>query len=81
MVRVIVEREFEQPVTFEEIQEQETRKISCLKLRGVRFVQSFFSHDRRRMICEYDAPDAESVREAQTRAGMPFTRVWAAKVL
>jgi hypothetical protein len=32
------------------------------------------------MICEFEAPDAESVREACRAASIPFERVWAANV-
>ena len=29
------------------------------------------------MLCLYEAPDAESVRQAQREAGVPFERAWA----
>jgi hypothetical protein len=32
------------------------------------------------MICEFEAPDAESVREAFRTAGIAFERVWTANV-
>jgi hypothetical protein len=48
--------------------------------RRVKFIRSYFSKDRRRMICEYEAPDAEAVREVQRTASMPFERIWAAEV-
>jgi hypothetical protein len=44
----------------------------------VRFVRTYFATDRRRMICLYVAPDAESVRLAQVQAGLPHAGVWAA---
>lgn len=73
---VVVERSFESPVTLEEIQSIEDAGAACLTARHVAFVRTFFSRDRRRMICLYRAPDAESVREAQRLAGMPVDRVW-----
>lgn len=81
MVRVIVEREFEEPVGFEEVERREAEAAWCLEVRSVRFVRSFFSSDRRRMLCEYEAPDAESVRAAQLQAGLPFTRVWSSTIV
>jgi hypothetical protein len=30
------------------------------------------------MICEYEAPDAEAVRNVQRTASLPFERVWTA---
>jgi hypothetical protein len=73
---VIVERSFEEPVTLQEIQDIEDAGISCLDMRNVRFIQTFFSADQKRMICLYEAPDAESVRQAQREAGVPFNDVW-----
>lgn len=75
---VLVERSFPEPVRFEDIQDLESRGAWCLELHRVRFLRTYFSLDRRRMICVYDAPDAESVRLAQTKAGLPFDRVWSA---
>ena len=77
---VVVERSFPEPVGFPEIQEMEVRGAGCLAAHGVRFLKSYFSLDRRRMICLYEAPDAESVRESQTKIGAPFDTVWSATV-
>lgn len=73
---VVVERSFESPVTLEEIQAIEDTGAACLQARNVEFVRTFFSRDRKRMICLYRAPDAEAVREAQRKAGMPLDAVW-----
>ncbi len=78
MSNVVVERSFEQAVAFGDIQAIEERGAWCLEAHGVRFIQTYFSRDRRRMICIYEAPDAESVRLAQKAAGVPFARVWPA---
>jgi hypothetical protein len=77
---IVVERTFSEPVRFEEIQSLEDRGAWCLEMHGVRFLKTYFSADRRRMLCVYEAPDAESVRLAQTKAKMPFDRVWTASV-
>lgn len=81
MARVIVEREFAEPVSFEEMAEREKAGAWCLAQHHVEYVKTYLSKDRRRMICVYEAPDAESVRIAQTKANMPFTRVWATDVI
>jgi hypothetical protein len=81
MELVVVQRIFEKPVAFEDIQTIEDRGAWCLELHNVRFVRTYFSADRRRMVCLYEAPDAESVRLAQRQAGMPFERVWTASML
>lgn len=75
---VVVERSFEQPVEFGILQEMEEKAAWCLKLHDVRFLRTFLSSDRRRMICMYEAPDAEAVRVSQRTAGLPFDRVWTA---
>jgi hypothetical protein len=38
------------------------------------------STDRRRVVCEFDAVDAETVREAYRMANVPFVRIWSAEV-
>jgi hypothetical protein len=73
---VLVERSFEEPVTMEEIQAIEDAGAWCLDAHDVRFVRTFFSRDRKRMICLYRAPDAEAVRVAQRKAEMPVDDVW-----
>ena len=74
---VLVRRGFAQPVTLDEIQALEDAGAWCLDARDVRFIRSFFSVDRKRMVCLYRAPDAEAVRQAQRQAGMPVEDVWA----
>lgn len=74
---VLVERTFEEPVAFEDLQAREQAAGWCLRTHRVRFAQSFLSADRTRMLCLYQAPDAESVRLAQREAAMPVDAVWA----
>lgn len=78
---VVVERRFPEPVTLKEIQAVEDAGAWCLEQHQVTFLRTFFSGDRRRMICLYHAPDAESVRLAQHQAGMPVERVWACRAI
>lgn len=78
---VLVERSFEEPVTLEEIQNIEDAGIDCLESRNVRFIRTYFSRDRKRMICLYEAPDAESVRQSQREAGVPFNDAWAFRTI
>jgi hypothetical protein len=74
---VLVEREFEEPVALGDIQAIEDAHQWCLDTRNVKFVRTYFSTDRKRMVCLYSGPDAESVREAQREAGLPLAGVWA----
>jgi hypothetical protein len=81
MSTVVVERAFAEPVTFEDIQAIESRGSWCLEAHGVRFLKTYFSRDGRRMICLYEAKDAESVRVAESKAGVPFDEAWATEVI
>lgn len=81
MPHVIVERNFERPLTQEELNAVEARMAACLELYNVRWIRSYWSDDRRRMICEYQAPDIGSVHNVQREADAKFDRAWAADVL
>ena len=81
MPRVIVERTFETPLTQEQLEETEARMAPCLDLYNVRWIRSYWSADRCRMICEYDAADVASVRSVQREAAARFDRAWAAEIL
>lgn len=74
---VLVERSFEDSVELQDIQDIEDAGAWCLESRNVRFIRTYFATDRKRMICLYEAPDAESVRQAQREAGVPFDQAWA----
>ena len=78
---VVVERSFTAPVALEDIEAVAQRGAWCLEAHAVSHLKSYFSRDRRRMVCLYEAPDAESVRLAQEKAGLPFERAWAARVI
>lgn len=78
---VIVERSFDQPSVFEELQAAEDAVAWCLQQHRVRFVRSYLSLDGRSMVCVYEAPDADSVRETQRIGKLPFSRVWGANVV
>ena len=73
---VMVERSFGAAVSLAEVQAKEDAGQWCLDAHDVRFVSTWFSLDHKRMLCLYNAPDAESVRAAQLQAQMPLERVW-----
>ncbi|CAH2406667.1 MAG: DUF4242 domain-containing protein [Mesorhizobium sp.] len=81
MPRIIVERTFEAPFTQQELDAVEARMAPCLDLYDVRWIRSYWSSDRLRMICEYEAADIASVRNVQHEAEARFERAWAADVL
>jgi hypothetical protein len=78
--RIVVERTFDEPVAFEKLEALEEEGRWCLDLHRVEYLRSYFAVDRRRMLCVYRAPDADSVRRAQRQIGLPFDRAWPATV-
>jgi hypothetical protein len=80
MARVIVEQVYAEPMTDEALAAFAKRIDPCLEVRSGTWRRSAVSSDRRRMTCEFEAPDAESVREAYGVAGLPYERIWSADV-
>jgi hypothetical protein len=84
MPRYLVERSFprglEIPVTDEGAQ-------ACLGVVGrngevgVTWVHSYVSQDKRKTYCVYDGPDAESIRTAAERNGLPIDQITPVSVL
>lgn len=77
MANVVVTRFFDEPVEVADIQAIEDKGAWCLEAHNVRFLRTYFATDRKRMVCLYQAPDAESVRLAQRQAEMPVADVFA----
>lgn len=80
MARIVMEQVFEEPMSDEQLAEFSKRLDPCLDLRDGTWARSYVANDRRRMFCEFEAPDAESVRDALHSAGIAFHRVWSAQV-
>ena len=80
MAHLIVEQTFETPLTDEEHGRLGQRLDGCLAAYGARWMRSYLSTDRRRMVCEFEAPDAEAVRTSYRSAGVGFERVWPAEL-
>jgi hypothetical protein len=78
---VIVERTFQSPLSETDRQALVDRLTPCLDVYGVAWKRSILSTDRSRLMCEYVAADAESVRKAQREAHAPFDRVWVGTIL
>ena len=77
---LIVEQAFAEPLGDEEHSAAARRLDDCLAKYGARWLRSYISTDHRRMICEFEGPDAEVVRSSYRSAGVEFVRVWAAEV-
>ena len=80
MAEVIVEQVFDPPLTDEEHRRLSKRIDSCAQMRNARWMRSYLSADRKRMICHFEAPDAQSVRDSFRAAGAGFERVWGSEL-
>jgi len=77
---LMVEQTFDPPLTDEQHSADGRKLDDCLGQHGARWVRSYLSSDHRRMVCEFEAPDAEAVRVSYRSAGIRFDRVWTAEV-
>ncbi|MEO8033683.1 MAG: DUF4242 domain-containing protein [Acidobacteriota bacterium] len=78
MAILVLEQTFEPPMTPEQLNEAARKLDKCLEQHGARWMRSYVSSDRRRMICEFEAADAEAVRASARSAGVPFDSCWTA---
>ena len=81
MALVVCERKFNQPVTVEGFINASAQLGPCLDVRGIRWIGSAISADGSKCVCRFEAPDAESVRQANREADCPFEHVWLAQEL
>lgn len=80
MARIVVERIFPQPVDIEALRIAARDDDGCLARHDAQYLYGYLAPDRRRMICVFEAPDAESVRIANRQSGMPFECAYTATV-
>jgi hypothetical protein len=80
MARVLVEHVFGEPLSDEQFASMGKRVDPCLEVRNGAWRRSSLSLDRKKLVCEFEAPDADSVREALRAAAVPYERVWGANV-
>jgi hypothetical protein len=80
MARVVVEQTFLEPLSDERFFALAKQLDPCLEIRNGMWRRSSLSRDRLRLICEFEAPDAQSVRDALRSANIAFDRAYAADV-
>ena len=81
MEHVIAERVYAEPVDVAKIAAALRTGHPCLDTYRVRHLRTYVSMDGKRLICEYEAPDAEAVRAVSQRLRIPYERIWTATVL
>jgi hypothetical protein len=78
MAVLVLEQSFATPISSEELNDAAKRVDKCLEAYGARWMRSYLSKDRKRLICEFEAPDAEAVRTAYRNAAVEFDSCWIA---
>jgi uncharacterized protein DUF4242 len=82
--RYVVERTFAQgldiPITKEGVAVC-LRVVSLNAEVGVTWLHSYVSEDRRKTFCVYDGPDADAIRRAAVRSGLPVDSITRVRVL
>lgn len=81
MTRIVVERTFDTPQSDADMEKVANRESPCLAAYQATWKRSLISADRKRMICEYEAADAETLRRIQREAGAQFDRVWVGEAI
>lgn len=81
MELVMVEREYEEPLSREAAEQLVSDGNPCFTLRRVKHLVTYLSKDGRRAICLYEAPDAAAVRAAAEESDSPYVRVWTAHTI
>ena len=80
MAHVILQRSPQPPLTLDELPAIDAQAAGCFDLHGVRHVRSHLGRDGRRLVCEFEAPDAESVRVGLRQLGVEVDCVWSATI-
>ena len=69
MPRYIIERRFAEQLEVSKDGNDKVNRINDEE--GVKWIFSFLSADKRKTYCLYEAPNAEAIRKAAMRAGLP----------
>src|SRR5262249_47586379 len=84
MGRYLVERTFPEgfALTTDEAGAQICRELESNNTEtGVTWVQSYVTLDKQKMVCVYDAPSPQAIRQAAARNGLPVDRITEVRVL
>jgi hypothetical protein len=75
MPRFIIERDVG-TLTREQLDAAGRKSVEVLTgMPGVVWIRSYISDTDGKIYCEYDAPDADAIREHARRAGLPANRI------
>ncbi len=80
MARVIMEQSFDAPLPDDAYDKMAKQLDPELDARKAMWRRSYVSSDKRRVLCEFEAPNEAAVRDAVRATGQRFDRIWAADV-
>ena len=72
---IVLEREFPEPLSPEDVPRM-AAEAQCLDLYRVTPVRSYLTADGKRMVCVFQAPDAEALRAVARVNDFPSATVW-----
>ena len=81
MSRIVVERSFDRAQSDADMKLVADRERPCLAAYQATWKRSLVSSDRKHMVCEYEAADAETMRRVEREAGAQFDRIWVGEVI
>lgn len=73
--QVLIERELDEPMTYETFRGASTTDPGCLERHRVTHCGSYVALSGRKMCCHAQAPDAEAVRTTSRILQAPFSRI------
>ena len=76
VINVVGEFSFDAPIGVKELAQLQWSYAWCLTSCRVRLVRLFLSRNRKRAVLLFEAPDAESVRQAFRQTRTPFDDIW-----
>ena len=79
MACVIVEMRNDDRPTDEELEREARALDASLAKRGGHWERSYLSADGTKMVCEFEAQDAQSVRDALAEAKVAYEMAWQAE--
>lgn len=80
MERFILECRLDRPFSKENEKASSHAIEKYLEEHGSRWIRTYYNKQRTRIICEFEAPDENTVREAWAMAECPIEAVWDAEV-
>jgi len=76
MKTILTLQQYKTPLTVEARDVAAGRLNPCLEEYGITWKRSFLSQDCLQMWCQFEATDAEAVRQACRSADIPLAGVW-----